>query len=195
GIYDPQVHGTHTYQYRVINGGCNDIALVHVTEIPATPWYADTDGDGHGDPDEELLACDPPDGYVANTNDTCPNLPGLMGDACDDGDPATVNDTINEECVCAGVLPTGVDEHSLATIALWPTPTGGAVFYLQLPQAVGTVQVTITDATGRTVLRRNFVASSAPMEVQLPGSMAAGTYFVGIVSDAGAEVKRLVVGR
>src|SRR5690606_27653065 len=69
GIYDPQVHGTHTYQYRVINGGCNDIALVHVTEIPATPWYADTDGDGHGDPDEELLACDPPDGYVANTDD------------------------------------------------------------------------------------------------------------------------------
>jgi hypothetical protein len=168
---------------------------VVVTEIPATTWYADTDGDGYGDPDEELLACDPPDGYVANTDDTCPELPGLMGDACDDGDPATVNDTINEECVCAGVLPTGVDEHSLATIAIWPNPNPGDVFYLQLPQTAGTVLFTITDATGRVLLRRTLVASSTPLEVQLPGGMAAGTYFVGIVSDAGAEVKRLVVGR
>lgn len=195
GIYDPQVHGSHTYQYRVINGGCNDIALVHVTEIPATPWYADTDGDGYGDPSDELLACEQPDGYVPQGGDTCPNLPGLMGDACDDGDPATVNDVINEECNCAGEIHTGVDEHSLATIAIWPNPNPGDVFYLQLPQTVGMVQITITDATGRVVLHTSTPASSAPMAVQLPGGMAAGTYFVGIVSDAGAEVKRLVVGR
>jgi len=195
GIYDPAVHHPATYIYHVVNPECSDTAHVVVSEIPATPWYADTDGDGYGDPSDELLACDPPDGYVANTNDTCPELPGLMGDACDDGDPATVNDVINEECICAGEIYTGVVEQGAGTSLLWPNPTRGDVFYLQLPQTVGTVQVTITDATGRVVLHHNLVASSAPMEVQLPGGMAAGTYFVGIVGDAGAEVKRLVVGR
>jgi hypothetical protein len=88
-----------------------------------------------------------------------------------------------------------VVEQGAGTSLLWPNPTRGDVFYLQLPQTVGTVQVTITDATGRVVLHTSTPASSAPMAVQLPGGMAAGTYFVGIVSDAGAEVKRLVVGR
>src|SRR5690606_34122599 len=133
-----------------------------------------------GDPSDELLACEQPDGYVAQGGDTCPNLPGLMGDACDDGDPATVNDVINEECNCAGEIHTGVDEHSLATIAIWPNPNPRDVFYLQLPQTVGMVQITITDATGRVVLHTSTPASSSPMAVQLPGGMAAGTYFVGI---------------
>ena len=50
-----------------------------------TPWYADTDGDGSGDPRAGLLSCDPPAGYVADGND------------CDDGD-AGVNPAAQEVC-------------------------------------------------------------------------------------------------
>jgi len=41
----------------------------------ATPWYADTDGDGYGDALVQALACEQPPGYVDNPDD------------CDDTDP------------------------------------------------------------------------------------------------------------
>jgi hypothetical protein len=43
--------------------------------VPAsTPWYADADGDGFGDPDDSLINCFAPEGYIAQALD------------CDDGD-------------------------------------------------------------------------------------------------------------
>lgn len=41
----------------------------------ASSWFADVDGDGFGDPEQALTACDRPDGYVEDDQD------------CDDGDP------------------------------------------------------------------------------------------------------------
>ncbi len=46
-----------------------------VDEDVLTTFYADTDGDGHGDPVNALDECSPPDGYVASSDD------------CDDMDP------------------------------------------------------------------------------------------------------------
>lgn len=43
-----------------------------VTEIGACPiWYEDADGDGLGDPNSYIFACERPDGYVQNNVDTC----------------------------------------------------------------------------------------------------------------------------
>ncbi len=195
GTYDPAIHNSNTCRYVVMNGGCNDMAYVYVTKIPATPWYADADGDGYGDDTNELLACEQPEGHVAEGGDTCPTVFGLMGDECDDGDPATVNDVINAECICQGQLPTGITEHGSGGIALWPNPNRGDGFFLQVPQASGPVYITVTDATGRVVLRTVLPASSAQVEVLLPGGISAGSYVVGIVTDGGSEVRRLVVER
>ncbi len=50
-----------------------------------TVWYADTDGDGFGDPENSVESCAPPDGYLADDTD------------CDDGDPA-INPDADELC-------------------------------------------------------------------------------------------------
>ncbi|MDV7389933.1 hypothetical protein RZS08_01215, partial [Arthrospira platensis SPKY1] len=51
---------------------------------------------------DAILAPDADGDNIADCDDNCPNLAGVQGDACDDGDPLTVNDTINASCVCVG---------------------------------------------------------------------------------------------
>jgi hypothetical protein len=37
--------------------------------VDPSPWYADSDGDGFGDPEAEVLACTAPEGHVADNTD------------------------------------------------------------------------------------------------------------------------------
>ena len=74
-----------------------------VDEDVLTTWYADTDGDFHGDPNETLDTCDPPDGYVG------------VDDDCDDTDPTSFTGA-NEVCDGADNNCDGeVDEDLLIT--------------------------------------------------------------------------------
>ncbi len=79
----------------------------------ASTWYADTDGDGYGDPGSALSACTQPSGYVADNTD------------CDDGDGAA-NPGATEYCDghdddCDGV----VDEPDAADASTWYADTDG----------------------------------------------------------------------
>jgi len=56
--------------------------------LDAPSWYADTDGDGYGDPDSSAVACDAPSGHVANHDD------------CDDSEPAAYS---GADELCDGV--------------------------------------------------------------------------------------------
>ena len=68
-----------------------------------TPWYTDADGDGRGDAGTVALACDAPPGTVTNGDDCYDADPTKYpGAACDDGDPFTANDVVDNACQCTG---------------------------------------------------------------------------------------------
>ena len=79
-------------------------------DVPTT-WYADADNDGFGDPlsSQAGYTCIQPPGYVEDGTDDCPELSGLIGDACDDNDPYSTDDLITGACLCIGTpVPVGV---------------------------------------------------------------------------------------
>jgi len=78
---------------------CDDADPSVVTPV----WFADTDGDGYGDPANWSFACQSPEGFVANEDD------------CDDGDSAVLPGAVE---VCNGTddnCDTEVDEGVLST--------------------------------------------------------------------------------
>ena len=70
---DADVHPGAAERCNGIDDDCNAV----VDDGVLTVWYADVDEDGHGDADAPVEDCDPPDGFVAGSDD------------CDDGDPTS----------------------------------------------------------------------------------------------------------
>jgi len=68
GSYDVRLAASNAFGENV------ELKEDYITVLTETTWYADTDGDGYGDPDETVTSCTQPSGYVAN------------GDDCDDSD-------------------------------------------------------------------------------------------------------------
>ncbi|PPK88536.1 thrombospondin type 3 repeat-containing protein [Neolewinella xylanilytica] len=74
-------------------------------------FYADLDGDGLGDPDDAIEACEQPADYVTNQEDNCPTIYSLdtsdadndgIGDACDTYFGASKEVAVEAECATVG---------------------------------------------------------------------------------------------
>lgn len=85
------------------NWGGTDIWMTKLALNTGTSWYADLDGDGLGDAATDSLACEQPDGYVANADDCNDQVTATT--LCDDGDAATLGDVNYADCACTGILP------------------------------------------------------------------------------------------
>lgn len=58
--------------------------------IGTSPYYADADSDGLGDPAISVQACSAPTGYVPNSDDMCPDVPGSSPTGCIPELPVTI---------------------------------------------------------------------------------------------------------
>lgn len=127
-----------TYTVNVSNGCGANSASVSVSVLPILTVFADTDGDGYGDPAVGLTTCSPPPGYVSDNTDNCPTVFGRIGDPCNDGNSGTVNDMLNASCTCVGT-PAMV---SVSVRAFLEGPFDGASLMNDALRASGLIPLT-----------------------------------------------------
>ena len=71
GLWTGCVESNSTLE--AVDGGCNWDDLT---------YYEDEDGDGLGNPESTIKACEPPEGYVRNNDDRAPNCAENITDEC-----------------------------------------------------------------------------------------------------------------
>ena len=73
---DPAIHPLADETCNAVDDDCDEV-VDEGDALDATLWYLDADGDGYGDPDVRLYACEQPSGYITDGSD------------CDDGRSST----------------------------------------------------------------------------------------------------------
>jgi len=112
------------------------VATVDLNCYPTTDYYADADGDGHGDPATELNLCAggvPPPGYITTSGD------------CLDSNPSALGATM-ETC-------NGIDDDCNARV------DDG------VPHPTGTLTVTMSKSLGNTTMSWNVVPNAVQYDI------------------------------
>jgi hypothetical protein len=190
GTYDPAVDSSGIFRYDL--NGC--FAIVQVTEWPASAWFADQDSDGLGDAQLERWACSQPPGYVADSTDACPTMPGTVGDACDDGNDLTVDDQITDSCTCAGDLHTAIGGPVSPgrALGLWPNPFAGGALHL-LSAGTGEAVIEIHDAAGKLVYSTVAVVQGGAFTIFPSGNLVPGAYVLSVQVQGQKEVVPVIM--
>lgn len=152
-------------------------------------YYEDSDGDGHGSPLTNTVACGPmPTGYAVDPDD-CDDADGAVwvGAACTTGQG--VEGTITADCMCVGA--TGIAATRAAcTLHAGPSPFEQTVLLQGV--ASGTLRIVVLDQAGRIVHAEQASSNGAYRHTLELGVLASGCYMVQVHSDDGVEAVRIV---
>ncbi len=134
------------------------------TAVDAPSWYPDDDGDGYGDPDRAVVACEAPSGYLADGSD------------CDDADLAIhpgadeLWNGMDDDCDGADlqvVQSAGGYHHSLVLLDDGSVWGWGANYYGQVGDGTTTTQDTptrIEDLSGVVYIAAGYAHSLAVLD-------------------------------
>jgi len=148
----------------------------------------DADGDGVCDELEvvgcmQLEACNwNPD--ATEPDDSC----AFPGDACDDGDAATINDVLTADCDCVGEVDR-VDEFVRWGIEVFPTPVQDVMHIQFRGEAQGVATLVFQNTAGQNV-RTEQLQGDALVDVS---DLAGGLYFVTLEGEWGAATRRVML--
>jgi hypothetical protein len=184
--------------------GQDDNCDGQIDEGTAPTWFADVDGDGYGDINQPLNACDQPVGYVPNNMD-CDDTnsyirPGALEDCtnltdenCDGilGDNNFTISILATDVHCAAT-PDGTVSISISPAQLYPViqwNSGQCCNATELVQLdAGTYRVTVSNECGTTRTQSAYIAPSpnTPIEVSLSGTsnICSGAYDGAITASA-----------
>ncbi|MDP1728791.1 MAG: putative metal-binding motif-containing protein, partial [archaeon] len=159
-----------------VNYYCDDgSAVVHCTLLT---WYRDADGDGYGDPNDIIISCTQPDGYIprdTDANDTDPTINPDAPEICDfvdnnqDGvidegcfypsifiESPLMNGEYNESSVVLAVTTSedvdscsyNIDGGNFADLTLLDSTTMVSELIDNLDEGSHTIEVTCSDTDG-----------------------------------------------
>jgi hypothetical protein len=84
---------------------------------------------------------------------------------------------------------------NVASVTVVPNPIEGKIVNLKLSQlSKGNFNISITDAFGRTILKKEMLLDgSGTVQLNLPSSVSAGNYFVKVMGQGSLMVQKLIV--
>jgi hypothetical protein len=141
------------------------------------------------------------DDGICDGSDICADGPE-PGSACDDGNEDTINDVVNANCICQGDFSTSLDDGTSTVhgFTIWPNPNRGDQLWISVPvldgsQAQASFTVEIYDLSGKRVMAHEIAVSNTAGEsvLDLQGTLAAGTYLVGVNIGEERYMQRLVL--
>jgi hypothetical protein len=107
-----------------------------------------------------------------------------VGDTCDDGNPLSSNDTIQDDCSCVGIV-VGVDESQSSAWSIYPNPTKGILRVDYESSEV--ILFELYNTVGQRVCIRSIHPGNNTLELNLP----AGFYPARLTG--GTTVQRTVI--
>ena len=113
----------------------------------------------------------------------------LVGDSCDDGNPETLDDMINADCLCSGEVDQIHDVARVQELELGPNPSAVQV-RVRSDRPLGTIRV--LDLQGRVWMREE--TSEFNLMIDVTG-LTPGTYIVEATGQQGRMTSQFVVHR
>ncbi len=154
-----------------IDNDCDELVDADDDPVEGGTWYLDSDGDGYGDADEELISCeDDESGYVTDGTDcddadeaTHPDADELLDGVDNDCDEVVDNIMLggasglfmgerssdSAGCAIAGAGDLDADGHADIIIGAWGEDSGGTqagAAYIIMGPTSGSVDLSLADA-------------------------------------------------